>query len=140
MKTDSLQRVQRILSLLELVFPELDTLSRHHAQRLQHLILSMVERFGPLYSATFELLAACFRCLASAVTKANAADIAGKLFSTSVLPSMERSLSDAATSSVLPGVVGTVLAGVECSQGFYPLTVAFVKLVDAFVQVLISVR
>ena len=95
----------------------------------------MIERFGPLYNATFELLAACFRCLASAVTKASAADIAGKLFSTYVLPSVERVLPDATNSSIVPGIVGTVLAGVECSRGFYPLTVAFVKLADVFVQV-----
>lgn len=117
------------------MFPELETISRVHAQRLQHLILSMIERFGPLYNATYELLASCFSCLASAVTKSNAADVAGKLFSTMVLPSVERLFPEIANSPVVPGVVGTVLAGVECSQGFYPMTVAFVKLMDAFVQV-----
>ena len=34
-----------------------------------------------------------------------------------------------------PGVVGTALAGIECTQGTYPLTGAFLKLITAFIQV-----
>jgi len=81
-------------------------------------------------------LANSLKCLAAAVTKSNASDVAGKLFSTSVLPSVDRQLPSVVTGSeILPGVIGTVLAGVECSQGSYPLTAAFVKLTSAFIQV-----
>ena len=37
--------------------------------------------------------------------------------------------------AIVPGVVGTALAGKECPQGTYPITVAFLKLVNAFVKV-----
>jgi len=124
-----------VLSFLELIFPQLEDLAPIYAGRFRQFILSLVERFGPLSIATHELLANSLKCLAAAVTKSNASDVAGKLFSTSVLPSVDRQLPSATGSEILPGVIGTVLAGVECSQGSYPLTAAFVKLTSAFIQV-----
>lgn len=116
-----------------MIFPQLDVLAPIYAGKFRQLILSLVERFGPPYTATYELLASSLKCLAAAVTKSNASEIAGKLFSSSVLPS--RNLPSDSGNEILPGVIGIVLAGVECSQGSYPLTAAFVKLTSAFIQV-----
>ena len=124
-----------MLSFLELIFPQLDVLAPIYAGRFRQLILSLVERFGPLSTTTHELLASSLKCLAAAITKSNASDVAGKLFSSSVLPSIERQLPSDTGNEILPGVIGTVLAGVECSQGSFPLTAAFVKLTSAFIQV-----
>ena len=116
-----------------MIFPQLDVLAPIYAGKFRQLILSLVERFGPLSTATYELLASSLKCLAAAVTKSNASEVAGKLFSSSVLPS--RNLPSGSGNEILPGVIGIVLAGVECSQGSYPLTAAFVKLTSAFIQV-----
>lgn len=128
-------RVQHILGLLELIMPQLEVSLPAYAQRFRHLVLALVERLAPLSGSTYELLASCLNCLANSITKSNALEVAGKLFSTSVLPTLERQLS---TGTVLPGIIGSVLAGIECSQGLYPLTASFVKLTTTFIKVLYS--
>lgn len=114
------------------MMPELESSLPAQAQRLRQFVLALVERFGPLAGSTYELLSSCLNCLAAAVTKSNACEVAGKLFGASVLPSLERQ----GQNGTAPGVIGTVLAGVECSQGLYPLTSAFVKLTTAFIKVI----
>ena len=136
-KNETLNRVQQVLGFLELIFPQLDETSPACAKQFRQVILALVERFAPLSTATYELLATCLKCLASAITNSDASEVAGKLFSTSVLPSMERQMPNG---TVLPGVIGTVLAGVECSQGSYPLSAAFIKLTTAFIQVIYTPR
>ena len=119
------------------MLPQLDDSLPAYGQRFRQLVLSIVERFGPLSTSTYELLASCLNCLAAAaVTKTNAAEVAAKLFASSILPSMERQTANAGgLNAILPGIVGTVLAGVECPQGSYSLTAAFLRLTSAFVQV-----
>lgn len=124
-----------MLGFLELVFPQLEASSPVYAGKFRHYILVLVERFGPLSTATQELLASSLKCLAAALTTSNASEVAGKLFSTSVLPSVERHLPNGIGNEISPGVIGIMLAGVESSQGLYPLTIAFVKLTTAFIQV-----
>lgn len=139
-KVDTLTRVQRVLGFLELIMPQLEVQYPSYSQRFRQLILSIVERFGPLSSSTYELLASCLNCLAGSVNRANASEVAAKLFGSSVLPSMERQLPSGSVDVVLPGVIGTVLAGVECPQGTYPLTSAFLKLSAAFIRVNIYIH
>lgn len=134
-KVDSLTRVQHVLGFLELIFPQLEMSSPAYAEKFRHHILSLVEKFGPLSTATQELVASSLKCLAAAVTESNASEVAGKIFSTSILPSVERHLPTGVGNEISPGVIGIVLAGIESSQGSYPLTVAFVKLTSAFIQV-----
>lgn len=69
----------------------------------------------------------------------NAYRVASKLLSfSSILPSLDRAVradvKELDSARLMPGVVGTALAGIECPQGSYPLTAAFLKLMTAFVQ------
>lgn len=109
-------------------------------------------RFGGLSSTTSELLAGCFLCLAASIDRSNAATVASKLLSLSsgVLPSLDRGLLKELKDEnylyyikearLSPGVVGTALAGIECTQGSYPLAGAFLKLITAFVQVCRTIK
>jgi len=138
-KMETLQRVQKLLAFFQVVFSQLE-LAR--GRRIQSLILALVERFASSGAATAasELLAACFSCLAASLNPDNAAQLATQLHSAGVLPVFQRqqptgSASYDSSTPVSAGLVGNVLAGVECPQGNYPLTIAWLKLVTAFVQV-----
>jgi hypothetical protein len=138
-KVDTLQRVQKLLAFFQVVFSQLELV---RGRRIQSLILALIERFASSGAATAasELLAACFSCLAASLNPDNAAQLASQLHSTGVLPVFQRqqptgSASYDPSTAVSAGLVGNVLAGVECPQGNYPLTIAWLKLVTAFVQV-----
>ena len=56
----------------------------------------------------------------------------------SILPSLDRpipaNLEELSQARILPGVVGTALAGIECPAGSYPLTGALLKLITSFIR------
>ena len=132
----TLARVEKILTLLELVVRELNNSLPSYGQQFQHLILSLMER-----STTSQLLSSCFTCLSTLIRSDNVRELAARIYNTSVLPCLERPLladCDPAvliSTGILPGIVGTALADTERPQGSYPLTAGFLKLMISFVQV-----
>ena len=131
--------MQKLLSFFQLVFPHLE-LAR--GRRIQSLVLALIERFASsgAAAAASELLAACFNCLAASLNPDNSVQLASQLHSAGVLPIFQRQPAagiatfDPST-AVTAGLVGNILAGVECPQGNYPLTTAWLKLITALVQV-----